>query len=414
MALMIIGQAFSGYYMFYYVDVLGLAVTLAAIVNVIYAIWDAVNDPLMGYISDNTRTRWGRRRPWLLAGLPFLLLFMVLFFSVPEQFRLGTNLFWYALIMIFLYESASTVMNTNYQALFPELFQEFSVRVRASAYTHGFGMVGELLGFSLTPIIYSQFGFSGMALLLAGFAGLLLFASIIKISEDPKSQQQTTFDWREALQDVLRDRPFWHFTVVATFLFFTTGIFTLAIPFWAKYTLRASPQSPALIFSIVFISAILMVSPWSALIRKWGIRRTWLWAIALMIIAAIEFGFANTLVLGAVGALIAGVALGGIKVCRELVLADLVDRSLIRTGQRREGVYYSLSRLLARLSKILETLSLVLLSVLFGYVSGENPGPDPENAFRFLMSVIPVIFLVVAWFLARRLSLGMDREVAVT
>ena len=414
MALMIMTQAFSGYYMFYYVDVLGLAVTLAAVVNVIYAIWDAVNDPLMGYISDNTRTRWGRRRPWLLAGLPFYLLFMVLFFSVPEPFRQGTNLFWYALIMIFLFESASTIMNTNYGALFPELFQGFSVRARASAYTHGFGMVGELLGFSLTPIIYSQFGFTGMALLLAGFAGLILFASIVKIAEDPKSQQQTTFDWKEALQDVLRDRPFWHFTVVATFLFFTTGIFTLAIPFWAKYTLRASPQSPALIFSIVFISAILMVSPWSMLVRKWGIRRTWLWAIALMIIAAIELGFANTLVSGAAGALIAGVALGGIKVCRELVLADLVDRSLSRTGHRREGVYYSLSRLLARLSKILETLSLVLLSVLFGYVSGENPGPDPENAFRFLMSVIPVIFLVVAWFLARRLSLGMDQEVAVT
>jgi Na+/melibiose symporter-like transporter len=63
-----IGHAFGGYYLFFYVDVLGLAVTLAVIINVMYAIWDAVNDPLVGYLSDNTRTRWGRRRPWLLAG----------------------------------------------------------------------------------------------------------------------------------------------------------------------------------------------------------------------------------------------------------------------------------------------------------------------------------------------------------
>ena len=69
-------QAFSGYYLFFYVDVLGLAVTLAAIVNVVYAIWDAVNDPLVGYLSDNTRTRWGRRRPWLLVGLPFYVVFL--------------------------------------------------------------------------------------------------------------------------------------------------------------------------------------------------------------------------------------------------------------------------------------------------------------------------------------------------
>lgn len=64
-------KVFAGFYMFFYVDVLGLAVTLAATINVMYAIWDAVNDPLVGYLSDNTRTRWGRRRPWLLAGLPF-------------------------------------------------------------------------------------------------------------------------------------------------------------------------------------------------------------------------------------------------------------------------------------------------------------------------------------------------------
>ena len=76
-------KVFVGYYLFFYVDGLGLAVTLAAIINVIYAIWDAVNDPLVGYLSDNTRSRWGRRRPWLLAGLPFYIVFLVLLYAVP-------------------------------------------------------------------------------------------------------------------------------------------------------------------------------------------------------------------------------------------------------------------------------------------------------------------------------------------
>jgi Na+/melibiose symporter-like transporter len=98
---MAIGQAFGGYYQFYYVDVLGLAVALLAIINVVYGIWDIANNPLVGYLSDNTRTRWGRRRPWLLAALPFVLVILVLTYAVPEPFRQGSALFWYALVIVF-------------------------------------------------------------------------------------------------------------------------------------------------------------------------------------------------------------------------------------------------------------------------------------------------------------------------
>jgi GPH family glycoside/pentoside/hexuronide:cation symporter len=164
-------KVFWGFYVFYYVDVLGLAVTLAALINVVYGIWDAVNDPLVGYLSDNTRTRWGRRRPWLLAGLPLYVGFLVLTYAVPGPLREGPPLFWYALAMVMLFETASTVMSVNYDALFPELFQ--GVRARASSIYQGFCMSGELVGFALTPIVYAQFGFVGMALLFAAITGII-------------------------------------------------------------------------------------------------------------------------------------------------------------------------------------------------------------------------------------------------
>jgi GPH family glycoside/pentoside/hexuronide:cation symporter len=109
------------------------------------------------------------------------------------------------------------------------------------------------------------------------------------------------------------------------------------------------------------------------------------------------------------GAAIAGAGLGGIKVCREMILARLVDRSLKRTGRRQEGVYYSMNRFIGQLSKILEALALVLLGVFFGYVSGEDPGPNPDVAFRFLMSVLPFICMVAALLLARSLHLEDDQ-----
>jgi len=87
-----------------------------------------------------------------------------------------------------------------------------------------------------------------------------------------------------------------------------------------------------------------------------------------------------------------------------MIMADFVDRNLKRTGHRREGIYYSLLRVIGKLSKILQSLALVLLGLLFGYVSGENPGPHPENAFRFLISVFPFVFAFIAWLIASRLS----------
>jgi GPH family glycoside/pentoside/hexuronide:cation symporter len=128
-----------------------------------------------------------------------------------------------------------------------------------------------------------------------------------------------------------------------------------------------------------------------------------------MILSAVVLGLAPNLTVAVAGAAVAGAGLGGVKVCREMILARLVDRSLERTGRRQEGVYYSMNRFIGQLSKILEALALVLLGVFFGYVNGEDPGPNPETAFRFLMSVFPFICLVAAWLLARRLPIEHDQ-----
>lgn len=396
-------KVFIGFYIFFYVDTLGLAVALAAVINIVFAIWDAVNDPLVGYLSDNTRTRWGRRRPWLLTGLPFYVILLVLTYTVPEVFRRGASLFWYALVVFLLFETAYTVMSVNYDALFPELFQGFRERTRASGYYQGFSMVGELIGFALTPIIYANYGFGPMAVYFATITAITLLIGILRSSEDPRAQKVAPLNLKDSFGDVFQDRPFWLFAIALTFLTFTTGLYTLATPFWVKYTLGASPQATSLIFATVFIVAILTVSLWSRLIRYRGVKSAWFWAIGTLALSAIVLGLATNLIVGAIGAAVAGVGLAGIKICREMIMANLVSKSLARTGYRREGIYYSLLRFFGKLSKILEALALILLAVLFGYVSGEDPGPNPENAFRFLISVLPFVFMVIAWLLSRRI-----------
>ena len=130
-----------------------------------------------------------------------------------------------------------------------------------------------------------------------------------------------------------------------------------------------------------------------------------------MAASAILLGVAPNIVIGGIGAAVAGAGLGGIKVCREMIMADYVDQSLKRTGHHREGLYYSLLRVVGKLSKILESLALALLGVLFGFVSGENPGPQPDYAFRFLISVFPLVFMTIAWLISY--SFSFERNIAV-
>jgi GPH family glycoside/pentoside/hexuronide:cation symporter len=329
---------------------------------------------------------------------------LVLVYAVPKPFLQGNALFWYALVIFILFEAAYTIMAVNYATLFPELFQGFRERARASSTYQGLGMLGELAGFSIPPFIYAKFGFVPMAFSFAGVAGIALFLAIIRNKEDPKALKAPQLDLKDAFGEVLKERPFFLFTIALTFITFTTGVYTLATPFWVKYTLAASPQVTSLIFATVFVVAILSVSVWGRFVRVLGIKRSWLWSVGVMAASAIILGLASNLVLGAIGAAVAGAGLGGIKVCREMIMANFVDRNLKRTGHRREGIYYSLLRVIGKLSKILEALAFVLIGLLFGYVSGENPGPQPENAFRFLISVFPLVFTFLAWLIASRLS----------
>src|SRR5574342_149985 len=337
-------NVFAGFYRFYYIDELGLAVAMAGIINVIYAVWDAVNDPLAGFLSDNTRTRWGRRRPWLLTGLPFYVGILVLVYAVPKPFLHGNALFWYALLIFFLFEAAYTIMSVNYKALFPELFQGLRERAHASSTYQGLSMLGELVGFSIPPFIYAKFGFVPMAISFAGVAGIVLFLGIIRNKEDPNSLKPPPLDLKDAFGEVLKDRPFLSFIIAVTFLMFSIGAYTLAIPFWVKYTLGASPQGTSLIFAIAFIVAILSVPIWGRLVPILGIKRSWLWSVGVGAASPIIMGLASNLVVGAVGAAFVGVSMGGINVCRVIIMANFVDRNLKRTGYRREGIYFSLLR----------------------------------------------------------------------
>jgi GPH family glycoside/pentoside/hexuronide:cation symporter len=402
--LTLISQAFGTYLLFYYVDVLGLAAGLLAVARVVYTVWDVVNDPLTGYLSDRTRTRWGRRRPWLVTGLPFYLVFFVMAFSAPTGLPEGT-IFWYLLTVVLLFETASTAVWTNFSALFPEIFRGLDIRARAAAWKHGAQILALIAGGALSPLVFGAVGFAGMAVLYAAVGAVVLGPVFATTQEDPWVQHPKPLGVRVALRYTLGNRPFWIFIAAQGLVHAAFGVLVAGMPFYARYTLGLDAAGTSALFAVVFGAGLVSLALWSRVAASRGGKVAWVQAIVAVALAVPLLAAAHDLWTGlAVGALL-GLAFTGVLVGSEMMLAHIIDRDAEATGQRREALHYSLHGVVVRLSGVAQAVAFALLGPLFGYYSGVEPGPAPDDAFRFLMVAIPCAALAVSWLIARRLPL---------
>jgi len=411
LGLTIPGQAFGIYAWYFYTDTLGLAAALLALARGIYSVWDAFNDPFFAYWSDRTKSRLGRRRPWMMVGLPLYTLMLVVVFSPPESIREGGLLFYYFLVSILLFESAAAVTWTNYSALFPELFRSTDARARASAFKQAFQVVGLLLAVILVPLLRGQIGFTGMAV-VCGLVGLALLGfTIYSIREDPQAQAPESLSPLEAFRITLSNRPFWIFAIVGSLISLVLGLLQAGIPFYVKYALGLPDTQASLLLGPVFVLSLPLVAVWARVTLWRGVKPTWILAIVLFALASLLFALPLNLYGAiAVGCLVA-IGFSGVSVLGEMVLAEIIDRDAERTQRRREAIYYSVTGLIGRISGVFLGLCFALLGPLFGYYSGNNPGPNADDAFRFFMGVIPFMALSLAALLARRFPWGVSDAV---
>ncbi len=394
-------MAFENHIVFYYVEDLGLALAAAGLARSLNSAWNAANDPLFGYFSDRTRTRWGRRRPWMMVGLPLFLLTFIMGFWVPGPFQAGSRLFAYFLGILILQETAATIMWTNYSSLFPELFKGHEERSGAAALKHGFQLFAMVIGIALTPMVKATLGPLGMVLLFSAMSAILVPVSVTGCPEDPSASQAEPLGFIEAFRQTLLDKAFWIYASAATMTQFTFGLLGAGMGFYAKYTLGLSEGLTTALFGAVFLIAIPTVALWSHLSRRWGGKRAWLAALLTLIVAAVLLSLGTNLWTGLIGGAVFGLGMSGVLVMGEVILAHVIDEDAIRTGRRREGVYYAVNGFVTRISGVLQGGAFGLLPILFGYVSGENPGAMPHHAFRFLMSAFPFVAVGIAFLIAR-------------
>jgi len=391
-------QTFATYGAFFYVDVLLLPAAAVGVGMAAFGLWNAVNDLIVGYWSDRTRTRWGRRRPYILLGTVPLVASFALLWSPPAGLE-GGRLFVWFLAWAFVFDLFYTVVVLNWAALFPEVTESLGERAGLSAVRQGFRIVGTIAAVAGTPLLYAGVGWPTMGLLFAAVSAVFLYFSAQGVVERPEFALGEPLPLRSAMRQTLADRAFVTLMVASVAVNFTYVALATTFPFYARYVLEATEQAVSLIMGAIFVVAFVLLQPWRRLAVRLGAWQATRLAIGVFAVSLVPLAFAKVVWHGLAAALALGCGLAGLMVALDILLADVIDADEVRTGLRREGMYYGVNGVLIRLGVTLQALFMGGILTLSGYEAALPPGLQPPAAvlgLRLMISGLPILALGAA------------------
>ncbi len=380
----------------YYVDKLGLTTAQFALILFLYTFLDAADNPIYGFLSDRTRSRWGRRRPWLVIGTPLLVLGLIAFYNTPA-FLTGDSLLGYCMLFYMFTGTLDSVINANYGALFPELFRSDAIRASVNALRQAFQLVAMIISIALTPIVTKAIGFPLTSIVYGILGGsVILYMSLsskeVKISEEEKKPPL----WG-SIKDLVTNRKFWIAGFANAFYSAAMSLVLASLPFFAKYTLHIEDSQSTILFASVLLVAILGVAVWVRLVKRFTLMPTWRAALIMLAVAFVPLSFANSLVTAIIGAVLVGFGFSGVITTMDLIGAKIMDEDTRKYNLRREGIISNAMGFMNRLNGLFTSLAFLLVYQFFGFESGLNPGPQPDNAARFLLTIFPLVCMIISF-----------------
>lgn len=430
-------QAFATYIQFLYIDVFGLRAVWVGLVWSVYGLWNAVNDPLAGYWSDRTQTRWGRRVPWIaLAFIPLAVTFYLLWVPpaglVAER---GRSLLVYFLLLVLVFDLLWTIVVMNWTALFPEMIPDEHQRAAVSAWRQAFSLIGLLVGVALPPVLAGEdWGGRGFAAALLAVVTALFFGlSLVGSRERRELRQDEPLSLRESMRATLTNRDFLYFLGANLMVQFVFIALTSTVPFYTKYalniqsaltieglglTLDVGTQN-SLFLGLTFIIALPAMPLWTWLARRLGAWRALRYACLTTAATLLLFFWPDDFFTGLASVLVFGLSLAGLLMLPDLLIADLVDADELATGVRREGLYFGMNGFVIRFAFTIQGAVTASILTLTGYVSPTELFLYPQQptaaiaGIRWMIAGIPAIAMVVAFFFLARYSLHGRRLLEV-
>ncbi len=423
-----ISAALRGFFLFFFfTDVARLDPALAGVILLGNRVWDAVNDPIVGWLSDRTNTRWGRRRPWLLWGaVPFGLLFFAVWLVPPFS---TTGLFIYYFIVLLLLDTTYTVINVPYSALTPELTYDSDERTSLNSYRFIFSVSGALVSAVMHPFIVGAFdsaktGYmvSGAVWAIIGTVTILLV--FIFIRERPQSmQERPTHDsmpYMQQLRTVLSNRPYRFVIALYLFAWLALQMVMVVLAHYATYYMRipqdyysvlgvSLPPMSVILLGVQGTTLVFLVV-WSVVAHHLEKRTVYIIGatIWLTVLLALSYITPDMRVLVLPLAILAGAGVAVAYLIPWSMMADVIEVDEWETGFRREGIYYGFMVFLQKVCIAIAIFFVGQALARTGYITPTDAIPAPVQADQVLWAIrlfigpIPAVILLVsivtAWY----------------
>ena len=411
-------QTINFYFLYFLTDVVRLLPQLAGLAVMLGKVYDGVTDPVMGYLSDRTRTRWGRRRPYLLlSAIPFGLAFFLVFLS-PALTQTGK--FWYALGMFVFLCTWYTVFTVPYAAMTADLTRDYDERTNLTSYRMLFSILGTLIAGAATMIIVGlkpteKDGFAFMGLIFGAVIAVAAIVCFLGTKERAAAaDDETTLPFFAGMRLALANRPFRMALVIYLLSQCAMAIVSALLIYYLKYAAGLGEQS-SLVFGLLLVVAIASLPLWVKLSAKMGKARAFALGLGIQGTAMLLFALLPTGMPWAVYALVvvAGVGTATHFIFPWSMIPDVVEYDQLTTGQRRAGTFYGLWLLTQKVAAATGVMLSGALLGFFGYSAGAEQSARALLGLRLGIGPVPVLLLVAAALLLLRYPINRSAHEAV-
>lgn len=380
---------------FYAVD-LGLGFATVGLVLMAARLWDVVTDPLIGVLSDRWSGRYGRRRPWLVAGTPLVLVSAALLFMPGETATWQRMLLWTMLLYL-----GGTMILLPYTAWGAELSHDYYERSRIAAWREGMVVVGTLAAAGLPVLLGADRGetLRVIAWALWLVLPLSLVVTLRRVPE-PRGAAGASIGWRRGLAVLWRNGPFRRLIVAYFLNGIANGLPATLFLLFVEYVLE-KPEWSGLLLFVYFACGIAAIPLWVGLSRRFGKHRVWAGA---MVGAALVFAFVPLLGPGdhvwfLLICVLTGLGLGADLALPASMQADVIDLDTLRSRRRRAGLYFACWGVATKLALALAVGIAFPLLDLAGFAPGDTAaGGQAPGLFvlAVLYSLLPALFKLAA------------------